>query len=160
MLHVYYNSNDATILILLFILHVMRPHEPFSLTIVLTITTNINLLHSTITNNATTDPRYHAHSLVTASLEKLIPVLVSVLQKNPGNSKMLGTGGRLLRRLSLSTNSLHAACVNAGSVSVMVEAFQMDKVSLQKYITAADCHSACITTMYHYYQLPLLNFLH
>ena len=114
MLPVYYNNNDATTMILL---PVVRPHETFLLI---------------ITNNAThnTNPQYHAHSLVTASIEKLIPVLISVLQRNPRNSKMLGAGGRLLRRLSLSTNSLHAACVKAGSVSVMVEAFQMDKVSL------------------------------
>ena len=102
-----------------------------------------------------TNPQYHAHSLVTASIEKLIPVLISVLQRNPRNSKMLGAGGRLLRRLSLSTNSLHAACVKAGSVSVMVEAFQMDKVSLRNasplLITTLHVSPLCITTTnFHY----------
>ena len=101
------------------------------------------------------NPQYHAHSLVTASIEKLIPVLISVLQRNPRNSKMLGAGGRLLRRLSLSTNSLHAACVKAGSVSVMVEAFQMDKVSLWNalllLITTLYVSPLCITTInFHY----------
>jgi len=80
---------------------------------------------------------------------------MSVLQRNPRNSNMLGAGGRLLRRLSLSTNSLHAACVKAGSVSVMVEAFQMDKVSLRnappQLITTLHVSPLCITTTnFHY----------
>ena len=66
-------------------------------------------------------------SAITRSIGRIVPLILNVLRANPKKSKMQGVGGRLLRRMSLSTNQLHDICVNEGGVEVVLKAFFDDR---------------------------------
>jgi hypothetical protein len=66
-------------------------------------------------------------SHVTKSIGLIVPDIINVLSINKKNVKIIGAGGHLLRRLSLSTNVLHNQCIQAGSIPVMISSFLMDK---------------------------------
>ena len=84
---------------------------------------------------------------LTRAISSIIPLILDCLRANPMNSKMQGSGGKLLRRISLSTNRMHDVVIDNGGREVMLAAFFTDKhckdaVSLAGILSALSVYVA------------------